>query len=194
MPSDQGKRKRRAQEPTFQFLPSTGSNSSDLPSEPKIRHVQLKVSDSVVSRTSYLSVTLPEDSYSASAQDEIPWQDTPQSAAVDDDLVPLERAPKSKRVAGVSSPYTSLISRLTSVSTEDYALRSWKDSIDTYLAELLRHEGRGGFSGDICLRCNIGQAEYRCTDCFTGQLWCKSCIVDLHMHNPLHRVQARLPI
>ncbi|KIK42376.1 hypothetical protein CY34DRAFT_83691, partial [Suillus luteus UH-Slu-Lm8-n1] len=59
-----------------------------------------------------------------------------------------------------------------------------------FLLELLRHEGRGDYANlCICQACHLALPEYRCIDCFSGELFCSPCIVASHARNPLHRIQ-----
>lgn len=70
-------------------------------------------------------------------------------------------------------------------------LQSWQAEHDTFLLELLRHDGRGDYV-DLCVcgSCHFGLPEYRCIDCFSGELFCSACIVSLHASNPHHQIQA----
>ncbi|KAJ6556676.1 hypothetical protein B0H10DRAFT_1847547 [Mycena sp. CBHHK59/15] len=60
-----------------------------------------------------------------------------------------------------------------------------------FLAELLRHEGRGEHASEaVCPRCIQGEADHRCGDCLGGgELLCGSCIVTAHQQMPFHRIQ-----
>lgn len=70
---------------------------------------------------------------------------------------------------------------------------------ETYLKELMRHEGRQDDSeGGVCGVCqcavNIGGEStylYKCLDCMGLSLSCASCMVSSHSHNPLHIIQVR---
>ncbi|KAF7364230.1 hypothetical protein MSAN_01082600 [Mycena sanguinolenta] len=77
----------------------------------------------------------------------------------------------------------------------DNPLKQWtEDHRDTYLAELLRSEGRGDHAGSVCPRCPMGPpgcAEYRCVSCLSGgELLFASCIVAAHSFLPFHRIQG----
>ncbi|RDB23287.1 hypothetical protein Hypma_009705 [Hypsizygus marmoreus] len=73
----------------------------------------------------------------------------------------------------------------------------WKELYrGLYLDELIRWEGRG----DVrevkgCPDCiarkvkDVGDAEYRCAECFLLDLVCSVCCVRRHRRNPLHRVE-----
>ncbi|KAG1766251.1 hypothetical protein EDD22DRAFT_978501 [Suillus occidentalis] len=72
----------------------------------------------------------------------------------------------------------------------DHPLLSWKAECDTFLLELLRHDGQGDYMDlCVCRNCSFGHPEFRCMDCFSGELFCSLCIVALHSRNPLHRIQ-----
>ncbi|KAI0748683.1 hypothetical protein C8Q80DRAFT_1219730 [Daedaleopsis nitida] len=90
--------------------------------------------------------------------------------AVDD----VEEGPKSrKRTAG------------------DRPLLQWRALIDSYLAELLRLEGRGVFTDGCCATCQVTmQGGHRCEDCHDATLHCTSCIIAAHRQNPFHRIQT----
>ncbi|KAJ7194745.1 hypothetical protein GGX14DRAFT_537360 [Mycena pura] len=56
---------------------------------------------------------------------------------------------------------------------------------------LVRREGRGPWwsKGCMALDCLSIHAEYRCEDCFGGQLLCAKCMVEWHRDEPLHIIQ-----
>lgn len=81
---------------------------------------------------------------------------------------------------------------LTAAKQQDDPLWKWKDERDLYLRELLRLDGRADLRDSPCTLCNIaGGPEYRCEDCFGGELFCKGCMVNIHACMPLHRVEVR---
>lgn len=41
-----------------------------------------------------------------------------------------------------------------------------------------------------CCQCLSSETLYRCQDCEGGELICRTCIVDYHCANPLHRIQV----
>ncbi|KAI0323812.1 hypothetical protein GY45DRAFT_1349685 [Cubamyces sp. BRFM 1775] len=67
-------------------------------------------------------------------------------------------------------------------------LLRWIPQIDAYLKGLLRHEGRGEYTGDVCPSCSVGAARYRCNDCHDHALLCMACMVSRHRIHPLHRI------
>ncbi|EMD36395.1 hypothetical protein CERSUDRAFT_18702, partial [Gelatoporia subvermispora B] len=71
----------------------------------------------------------------------------------------------------------------------DFPLLEWLPDIDAWLAEMIRLEGRGQFSADLCPKCHNNPATFRCEDCHDLQLYCKGCSVEMHRHSPLHRLR-----
>ena len=61
-----------------------------------------------------------------------------------------------------------------------------------FLDEFIRLDRRGHSIADQCLQCSTRKPEYRCRDCYSGQLLCKNCISDYHIYNPLHVLEVRL--
>ncbi|KAK0470911.1 hypothetical protein IW261DRAFT_1553650 [Armillaria novae-zelandiae] len=71
-------------------------------------------------------------------------------------------------------------------------LVSFSSHIDTYLAEILRREGRGdAISQPRCpgIACESGDFFYRCVTCRDARLFCQSCIVTAHLCSPTHIIQ-----
>ncbi|KII84055.1 hypothetical protein PLICRDRAFT_671736 [Plicaturopsis crispa FD-325 SS-3] len=64
---------------------------------------------------------------------------------------------------------------------------------DEYLAEFLRREGRGFFTGDRCPACPAGSTgrrpAYRCLDCSSLELLCLECCVSAHARHPLDVIE-----
>ncbi|KAJ7088319.1 hypothetical protein C8R44DRAFT_751892 [Mycena epipterygia] len=74
----------------------------------------------------------------------------------------------------------------------DDPLWQWaEDHRDTFLAEVLRLEGRGDHrESRVCAACSLGPADHRCVHCLGGgELLCASCIVMRHAQLPFHRIQ-----
>jgi hypothetical protein len=86
----------------------------------------------------------------------------------------------SLTLVAVSSPY------LQKNLTEWVAFR------DSFLDELLRHDGHGDSVGasDTCDSCGQGVATIKCQDCFCQLLRCRECIIDSHKNLPLHRISV----
>ncbi|KAG1764615.1 hypothetical protein EDD22DRAFT_978988 [Suillus occidentalis] len=57
-----------------------------------------------------------------------------------------------------------------------------------YMNEFLRLEGRGQDSDTPCA-CGVEDAVFRCQDCFSLELACRSCTIGLHHNSPLHRIK-----
>ena len=67
----------------------------------------------------------------------------------------------------------------------DPPLLEWmKNYRDTYLDEMLRHDGRSGITQ--CSAC-AADAAYKCKDCFGCQLLCQECFTTKHNLLPFHR-------
>ncbi|OCH92735.1 hypothetical protein OBBRIDRAFT_704601, partial [Obba rivulosa] len=66
----------------------------------------------------------------------------------------------------------------------------WVKEIDGWLTEMIRLEGRGNLHKDLCLRCHLNSARYHYEDCMDLQLYCKTCVLDLHARLPFHRLQV----
>lgn len=80
---------------------------------------------------------------------------------------------------------------LTSLHAQDEPLRTWIPYRDQYLDEVLRLEGRAWARTTAqCPRCTGAVPTFRCTDCTGGDLLCQGCLVEIHAHLPLHRVQV----
>lgn len=70
------------------------------------------------------------------------------------------------------------------------AMEDWLMYRDTYLQELLRHDGRQGLQVTYCVNCgDIG--DFSCYDCAYCMHYCKDCLVDCHRLMPLHRIRVR---
>ncbi|KAF8128998.1 hypothetical protein EV363DRAFT_1169765 [Boletus edulis] len=63
-------------------------------------------------------------------------------------------------------------------------------SRSTFLDELIRHEGRGSYMGDVvCYKCKGNAGTYRCNDCFGRELYCRACVVQNHASVPMHQIK-----
>lgn len=56
--------------------------------------------------------------------------------------------------------------------------------------EILRRDGIGGTDTPNCLECRVAPGVYRCLECAGSCLNCASCVVKLHKHSPLHRIEV----
>ncbi|KAJ6503653.1 hypothetical protein C8R45DRAFT_818086 [Mycena sanguinolenta] len=78
------------------------------------------------------------------------------------------------------------------VNLQDNPLRQWaEDHRDSFLAEMLRHEGRGEHAESLmCRRCGEGSADHRCLHCLGGdELLCDRCILVSHRQMPFHKIE-----
>lgn len=100
---------------------------------------------------------------------------------------------RRKRTAGVRALQcpTSFDFPLT-LFYQDHPLLTWLNHRALFLREMLRLEGR--VSMGSCLECDGPNPEYKCQDCFGSELHCSDCILSVHVHHPLHRLQVRLRI
>ncbi|KAJ7619486.1 hypothetical protein FB45DRAFT_1033340 [Roridomyces roridus] len=72
-------------------------------------------------------------------------------------------------------------------AASDDALKHWVHNYrDEYLRVLMTREGLMG-EGTTC-SCGLA-AEFRCTDCFGGQLLCTQCMMQSHRARPLCRIE-----
>ncbi|KAF9462998.1 hypothetical protein BDZ94DRAFT_1259836 [Collybia nuda] len=71
----------------------------------------------------------------------------------------------------------------------DNPLRSWIPDRDTFVAEDVRWDGRGGYTDNVCPECKQHPAQYQCEECEGGRLLCRMCTLDSHRLNSLHRLK-----
>lgn len=215
------KRRRRQRDRDFQFhggsddkdpVPPSRSHPQDFS-----RYTEMSVRDRGLSaQTSFIAtmaspatvsnaaLTTDDDmaASSLSALDDMPAQDVlwDNSDVMDTnvdylhELVDMDESlKKRRRTAGVSEkPYFCLCKLL--IISQDHPLREWIPHRDAWLAELLRHEGRCGFTDMQCPRCQAAQAEIRCSDCNDLTLYCQACTVEMHRRSPYHRLKVRMHI
>ncbi|KAI1790617.1 hypothetical protein LXA43DRAFT_70991 [Ganoderma leucocontextum] len=75
--------------------------------------------------------------------------------------------------------------------TTDRSVQRWLRHANSYLPELMRLEGRGDFTSDVCCGCHdVLNKGYglRCDDCHDRALYCITCCLAIHERHPLHRV------
>ncbi len=74
---------------------------------------------------------------------------------------------------------------------QDEPLRAWIPYREQYLDEVLRLEGRGWARLIAqCPLCDKAGPTFLCRECTGGDILCQECIVEIHAHLPLHRVQV----
>ncbi|KAJ7028941.1 hypothetical protein C8F04DRAFT_1265508 [Mycena alexandri] len=76
------------------------------------------------------------------------------------------------------------------ITPADKSMHEWRGLRDEFLWELLRLEGCGDVSEDVCPSCNAAQPTIRCCDCFGEELYCVACTVEMHGRNPLHVIEV----
>lgn len=70
-------------------------------------------------------------------------------------------------------------------------MKEWLEVDRTaFLSEFLRLDGRGHLMNHVCACHESTLAEFRCTDCFFGQLFCQTCILKSHAGSPLHAIEV----
>jgi len=71
-------------------------------------------------------------------------------------------------------------------------LLEWLAYRDSFLDELLRHEGFADSTGTtLCSSCEEAEGTIKCNDCFCQLLRCRNCIVKEHANLPLHCIKVR---
>ncbi|KAN0105342.1 hypothetical protein V8E52_011131 [Russula decolorans] len=70
-------------------------------------------------------------------------------------------------------------------------MEEWLSCRDSYLRELLRHDGRGEHDATSCADCG-NSGDFSCFDCAYGMHYCQECLVDHHRLMPLHRISICL--
>ena len=85
--------------------------------------------------------------------------------------------------------------RLTNLFTGAKAesFSHWLSYADTYIAELIRSEGRGDSTDGRCNRCLESLSDglgIRCEDCYDQGLLCSNCCVYVHSRHPFHRIKV----
>ena len=75
--------------------------------------------------------------------------------------------------------------------TRTNIMEEWRDHRDTYLQEMLRHDGREGLQATTCAHCgDVG--DFLCNDCAYRLHYCQKCMIDRHRLMPFHRIQVHL--
>jgi hypothetical protein len=74
-------------------------------------------------------------------------------------------------------------------STKLRIMEEWLSCRDSYLRELLRHDGRGEHDATSCADCG-NSGDFSCFDCAYGMHYCQECLVDHHRLMPLHRISV----
>ena len=63
----------------------------------------------------------------------------------------------------------------------------WLPQRDSYISEILDLEKSP--ANQLCLRCQSQQGYFRCKECFSQALLCRSCCFSIHRNMPLHHIE-----
>jgi hypothetical protein len=75
------------------------------------------------------------------------------------------------------------------LSVQIRAVADWIPYRETYLDELLRHDGRGSNAALMCSNVGCGgDGIFKCRECMFENLFCCDCMVRRHSNLPLHRI------
>jgi hypothetical protein len=116
-------------------------------------------------------------------------QDPPEEREnLGEDHPPKQSAPNKDTVRMNASIYD--ITYNLQIQASLSRLQEWLPHRETYVDELLRHDGRAGQRA--CAGCNSDSPDlFKCKDCFGGKLLCYVCVVKFHDSHPLHRILVR---
>jgi hypothetical protein len=68
-------------------------------------------------------------------------------------------------------------------------MQDWLEERDTYLHEMLRHDGREGQLETSCRDCGK-TGDFSCFNCAYALHYCQGCIVRRHRLMPFHRIRV----
>jgi len=68
-------------------------------------------------------------------------------------------------------------------------MEEWLIYWDTYLQEMLHHDGQEGLQVTFCANC-VNSGDFSCLDCAYYMHYCQKCLVDCHRLMPLHRIRV----
>jgi hypothetical protein len=69
-------------------------------------------------------------------------------------------------------------------------MEEWLENRDTYLQEMLRHDGREGLQLTLCADCGGSSGDFSCYDCAYCMSYCQKCLVNRHHLMPVHRIKV----
>ena len=73
--------------------------------------------------------------------------------------------------------------------TAGMVMEEWLGYRDSYLQEMLRHDGRKGLQ--VCAESDCDTSgDYSCYDCAYCMHYCRDCLVNRHRLMPLHRIKV----
>ncbi|KAJ3817807.1 hypothetical protein F5880DRAFT_1617949 [Lentinula raphanica] len=102
--------------------------------------------------------------------------------------------PDSSKVTNVESLLVAAAMKVRRrYLTSDQPLLEWRAHADSYLAEMIRNEGRGDGDLELCFRCRVKGHDreplFRCMECFSGDLVCEECCRETHKDRPLDIIE-----
>ncbi|KAM6493722.1 hypothetical protein JOM56_010083 [Amanita muscaria] len=178
-----GKRKK----PAFITHKTTAASRRRSKSPPAVKRRHLNFSYKSMGNVSV------SESLSVVKEEAKPTAEDPFQGASSDWLNQGESDPAYQELlAGVMMDEPSVVKvHQTEVGGSDLSQNSvsWLPLRETYLEELVNHEGRGYNPPEWCQNCSDSAAIYRCQSCFRRELVCKECIVEGHKHLLFHRIQ-----
>jgi hypothetical protein len=139
-------------------------------------------------------LTLEDTTDGLSAYDTV--QDTPDSTADVPDASMPKPKPKPKRKRNNTTSVSISFLRSTVLHTIGEPLQSklkeWLPFRDSFLDELLRHDGHGDYLGsNLCGSCERDDGVIKCSNCFSGCLLrCRTCVLSAHQDHPLHYIEV----
>ncbi|KAG1799950.1 uncharacterized protein BJ212DRAFT_1488204 [Suillus subaureus] len=149
------------------------------------RMFSLQPSSQLALRTSYIPATLPEkedeNAVDTDAGPTVPTEDDPWNK-----MVPFNPSSEVDNVLG--APEMPMAEKRCRRTAGDTPISSWLPEHQMYMNKFLRLEGRGQDSDTPCA-CGVEDAMFRCQDCFSLKLACRSCTIGLHHNSPLHRIK-----
>ena len=77
--------------------------------------------------------------------------------------------------------------------TKAESFSQWLPQADSYIAELIRSEGRGETTNGRCSRCLDSLYDglgIHCEDCYDQGLYCVNCCIFIHSCHPFHRIKV----
>lgn len=74
------------------------------------------------------------------------------------------------------------------LQSQNVFMREWVEERPRYIAKLLDIEASP--SNLPCSSCAKEQSMWQCEDCYARPLFCDTCILEQHIHNPFHRIEV----
>ena len=174
----------------FTMAPSRKKKSStslhiSRPHTPSVRTVRLHQSDSSRTSTSSSYATAPAPSLDRSAQTSLSTQ--LESA----DTMLAEQMDQSDMLAEHNDSMDEEFESTNSSKqrTRTKVMSEWLIHRDTYLNEMLRHDGQEGLQATFCASCG-DDGSFSCHDCAYHMHYCRSCLISHHQLMPFHRIKV----